>query len=469
MDTKTRSLFSLAALAAFACASLATAQQPAGSTPAAQPANPQKVEQKAGPQKPVPLKQAQTSQNPPPNLQRPQPLQPAANDVPKPTVQLKEGEVPAVKFDTPVYDFGRVRAGQEVMHDFWFTNTGTGPLEILKVKPSCGCTTAGEHDRIVQPGQTGKIPIKLNIGQSAGPVAKTVMVATNAATEGQVTLQIKGEVWQPIQATPPSASFGRLTAEEAQKVLERKLTIVNNTDETANLTDIKCTTPQFKATVATLEPGKKFEMTVSIVAPLKPGVASGSIEVATGMKETPKLTIPASAFVTADVEVTPNQLTLPTSRTDKLQRQFFVRNNSKNPIKISDLKASNEKLALAIVETQPIGMAYRITMDIPADYQPAEGGDKVTFKTDNPTMPEVSVPIFAARTPGEVASQFQRPPQSVGGTAAPLSPAQVLQMKTEERKQAQEAAKAPAPQAGQPAAGQPQTPAANGGAPAEKK
>ncbi len=55
--------------------------------------------------------------------------------VPKPTVVLKPGEVPAIKFDTPVYDFGSIRAGPDVEHDFWFTNTGTGPLEILKVRP----------------------------------------------------------------------------------------------------------------------------------------------------------------------------------------------------------------------------------------------------------------------------------------------------------------------------------------------
>jgi hypothetical protein len=55
--------------------------------------------------------------------------------IPEPTVVLKPGEMPAIKFDTPVYDFGRVRAGPDVVHDFWFTNTGTGPLEILKVRP----------------------------------------------------------------------------------------------------------------------------------------------------------------------------------------------------------------------------------------------------------------------------------------------------------------------------------------------
>ena len=55
--------------------------------------------------------------------------------VPQPTIVLKPGEVPAIKFDTPSYEFGRIRSGTDVLHDFWFTNTGTGPLEILRVKP----------------------------------------------------------------------------------------------------------------------------------------------------------------------------------------------------------------------------------------------------------------------------------------------------------------------------------------------
>jgi hypothetical protein len=59
--------------------------------------------------------------------------QPAA---PQPTVQLKPGEVPGISFDTLNFNFGRIPAGQDVTHDFWFTNTGNGPLEILSAKPS---------------------------------------------------------------------------------------------------------------------------------------------------------------------------------------------------------------------------------------------------------------------------------------------------------------------------------------------
>lgn len=58
-----------------------------------------------------------------------------AGQVPAPTVELKPGEMPGIKFDLTTYDFGRIRAGGDVIHDFWFSNTGNGPLEILRVKP----------------------------------------------------------------------------------------------------------------------------------------------------------------------------------------------------------------------------------------------------------------------------------------------------------------------------------------------
>jgi hypothetical protein len=62
-------------------------------------------------------------------------VRPRGGGPPKPTVILKPGEVPAISFEEPTWDFGRVKAGDDITHDFVFKNTGTGPLEILDVHP----------------------------------------------------------------------------------------------------------------------------------------------------------------------------------------------------------------------------------------------------------------------------------------------------------------------------------------------
>jgi hypothetical protein len=71
-----------------------------------------------------------------PNVTGKPPIPPPQPAQPQPTVQLKPGEIPQIEFDTPIYDFGRIKTGKDVEHDFWFHNNGNGPLEIISVKPS---------------------------------------------------------------------------------------------------------------------------------------------------------------------------------------------------------------------------------------------------------------------------------------------------------------------------------------------
>jgi len=116
-------------------------QPPSGQQPAAQqPAAPKPGTVQAQPagQQTIPIKpvQAQPQMGPPNPADEARGAAAGQPAIPSPTVQLKPGEVPGIKFDVAEYDFGKVAAGQQVLHDFWFTNTGNGPLEILSVKPS---------------------------------------------------------------------------------------------------------------------------------------------------------------------------------------------------------------------------------------------------------------------------------------------------------------------------------------------
>ena len=62
-----------------------------------------------------------------------------------------------MQFATPLYDFGRMKAGDPVKYTYLFTNTGDRLLLLNSVQPQCGCTTAGDWTKQVEPGQTGSI------------------------------------------------------------------------------------------------------------------------------------------------------------------------------------------------------------------------------------------------------------------------------------------------------------------------
>src|SRR5690348_15247627 len=67
-----------------------------------------------------------------------------------------------IQFQVTTFDFGKLSIGQPARHDFIFTNTGSAVLEISAVRPSCGCTTAGDWSKTVEPGKTGIIPLQFN-------------------------------------------------------------------------------------------------------------------------------------------------------------------------------------------------------------------------------------------------------------------------------------------------------------------
>ncbi len=217
---------------------------------------------------------------------------------------------------------------------------------------------------------------------------------TNIPGEGGLTrIKMRGEVWQPVQFTPRTASFPRLTPEQALKPSTRKVTIVNNMDTPADLTDITSTNPVFSAEITVLEPGKKFELVVSTKPPLKAGRNNGKIQIKTGVPAQPTIEIQAYANVSPPVEVIPAKLSLTTQRNELQTRSFTVRSNTGKPIQISDLAVSNPALKVTLGESKPQSKTQRISLEVPADFRVAATGDRITFKTDCPQVPEIVIPI----------------------------------------------------------------------------
>lgn len=317
-----------------------------------------------------------------------------AKSISKPTVVLKPGEVPGIKFDTPEYEFGRVRAGKDIIHDFWFTNTGTGPLELLRVKPSCGCTTAGNYDRIVQPGKSGRIPIRMGTGKADGTMNKSVRVTTNIpGSNSSVTLRLKGQVWQPVEVKPPTATFGRITNETASESLEQTLMIVNRVGGDFKIGNVRSSDRRFTASVAPADDGKTYTLTVTLVPPLKPGQNAAKITMTTGIREKPKLEVGVYAFVTTSIDISPKRMILKRNRPAPITRKFYIRNNTKEPFRITNLKATNPGLKIELKDIRN-SLTYRLTVEVPKDYTPAPGGDTISFNTDNPAAPLLEISII---------------------------------------------------------------------------
>lgn len=109
--------------------------------------------------------------------------------------------VTTIGFEHDTYDFGKIKQGDKVKHEFYFTNTGKNVLVIENVKPTCGCTAVDWTKDPVPPGGRGKIEAQFNSAGKMGAQLKHVTIIYNG--DPKITrVTFTGEVIAPEGATP---------------------------------------------------------------------------------------------------------------------------------------------------------------------------------------------------------------------------------------------------------------------------
>jgi len=112
---------------------------------------------------------------------------------PKSASGIQSTDVPQITFNKVEHDFGRLIQGEQVIHVFKFTNTGSSDLLISKVSASCGCTASKYTRDPVKPGQEGKVEITFDSNGQRGIQNKTITVLTNGIPQ-MTTLRVKAQV-----------------------------------------------------------------------------------------------------------------------------------------------------------------------------------------------------------------------------------------------------------------------------------
>src|SRR5687767_11654681 len=67
--------------------------------------------------------------------------------------------IPEIKFEEDVFDFGKIIQGEVVSHDFKFKNIGKTNLIISGASGSCGCTVPKWPKEPILPGKEGKLNV----------------------------------------------------------------------------------------------------------------------------------------------------------------------------------------------------------------------------------------------------------------------------------------------------------------------
>jgi len=99
----------------------------------------------------------------------------------------------AMKFETEVHDFGKIKEGDKVTYEFKYINTGKSPLIISDAYATCGCTTPEVEKKPIQPGAASFVKVTFNSAGKGGLQDKLITIVANTVP-AENRLHLKGEV-----------------------------------------------------------------------------------------------------------------------------------------------------------------------------------------------------------------------------------------------------------------------------------
>lgn len=105
-----------------------------------------------------------------------------------------QSRVPRVEFRENSWNFGPIKQGEVVEHEFVFRNAGNALLVIKKVSTSCGCTAALVSQKEIAPGKEGRIKVTFDSRGYFGKVRKYIYVESNDPKNPRLELTITAEV-----------------------------------------------------------------------------------------------------------------------------------------------------------------------------------------------------------------------------------------------------------------------------------
>ena len=114
-----------------------------------------------------------------------------------------KSDMAIIQWDAATYDFGKIKQGVPVTHEFKFTNKGKVPAVITNAQPSCGCTVPDWTHEPIPVGGSGYVKAEFDTNGKTGVNNKTITVTANTWPK-TTTLRFKAMVTPKTELNGPT-------------------------------------------------------------------------------------------------------------------------------------------------------------------------------------------------------------------------------------------------------------------------
>lgn len=216
-----------------------------------------------------------------------------------------------------LFDFGKIRAEDAVEHTFQLRNSGTEILEVKNVQLTPPLTVT-KMSRQVRPSEAASITVRLGQPRKAGDFEGLIVVNFTKDGSPSALFRVQGRVVQPIDFEPLPAFFITTFKGESK---QQSIEITNYESQPLQTLKVEYDSNRFSADVATLEPGRRFRLTVTVKESAPAGNISETIRLLTSYDRQRVIRIPVNTQVRERVYTFPDSIVLGLIDTSTLKSQ----------------------------------------------------------------------------------------------------------------------------------------------------
>lgn len=298
---------------------------------------------------------------------------------------------PRMVIENPTFDFGSVEEGVPVEAVFRITNSGSGPLEIKRIQPSCGCTATSSSSSTVGEGETTEIHATFDTAGFQGLKVKTIRLYTNDPKQPTAVLTLRGTVREEILVDPPRVYFGDVPKGKEQT---RVVSLLTNEGSNIRIEDISSRSDQLVLQAEDSARDGKLgkRVLVTLRDTVGAGVFRSTLVARTTSTKRPLVTVPVFARVEGDLKIVPSYVSFdllqgPLAR--PVTQRVELQNYGPQPIRLESIESDNPAVLVQAREVKP-GQLFEITVALAAG---AVGTirSKVNVVTNYPVAAEKTV------------------------------------------------------------------------------
>ncbi|MGJ8656191.1 MAG: DUF1573 domain-containing protein [Akkermansiaceae bacterium] len=203
------------------------------------------------------------------------------------------------------YNLGRITKndiGRDVLN---LSNPSKTPLNITKIRTSCGCIDLSHEPFTIAPKSKVKLPFEFHTNKFLGDITHKIFLYDEGAST-PISIPITANVWLPFKIFPYSNNLGKIATSTSSG--KQKVSFINTTQQPISLDLATQDGHLLNTELNTIVEGVHYELTFEIVnMPAKR--LDTTISLKTSHPDCPEIHIPVTAESAPLYELTPTTLT----------------------------------------------------------------------------------------------------------------------------------------------------------------